>query len=259
MMIGLKQILLIGLLFYFGLLLFLYFQQKKFIFFPTTANHEPPQHSVEYTLHHDNVVLRGWLFQEQYASDRLIVYYGGNAEDIYYSMEQFQEYGDTAALFVNYRGYGASTGSPGQQEIFQDTLAIFDDVTKRYRPEKVFVMGRSLGSAVACFVASKRSVNGSILITPFDSIEAIARRQFFFLPVSLLLQHPFRSIDYAPQLTAPSLIIYGGNDSTVLPAQTERLIDHIQGDTKSVLIEEAEHNNIEMFDRYNLEILQFIQ
>lgn len=259
MMIGLKQVLLIGLLFYFGMLLFLYFQQKKFIFFPTTANHAPPQHSVEFTLHHDNVVLQGWLFQEKYAPDRLIFYYGGNAEDIYYSVEQFQQYGDTAALFVNYRGYGASTGSPGQREIFQDALAIFDEVTKRYRPEKVFVMGRSLGSGVASYVASRRSVDGSILITPFDSIETIARRQFFFLPVSLLLRHPFRSIDYAAQFTAPSLIIYGGKDSTVLPAQTERLIDHIQGEKKSVLIEKAEHNNIEMFDRYDLEILQFIQ
>lgn len=259
MLIGLKQILVIGVLVYVGLLLFVYFQQKKFIFFPTTANHAPPQYSVEYTLHQDNIVLRGWLFQEKYASDRLIFYYGGNAEDIYYSVEQFQQYGDTAALFVNYRGYGASTGSPGQREIFQDALAIFDDATKRYRPEKVFVMGRSLGSGVASYVASKRSVHGSILITPFDSIEAIARRQFFFLPVSLLLRHPFRSTDYAPQFTAPSLVIYGGNDSTVLPAQTERLIDHIRGEKKSVLIEEAEHNNIEMFDRYNLEILQFIQ
>lgn len=259
MMIGLKQILLIGLLFYSAILLFIYFQQKKFIFFPTRAHHEPPQQSVEYTLHHDNIVLQGWFFQEKYAPDRLIFYYGGNAEDIYYAVEQFQQYGDTAALFVNYRGYGASTGFPGQQEIFQDALAIFDEVTQRYRPQKVFVMGRSLGSGVAGYVASRRSVDGSILITPFDSIEAIARRQFFFLPVSLLLRHPFRLIDYAAHFTAPSLIIYGGKDSTVLPAQTERLIENTRGEKKSVFIEDAEHNNIDMFDRYHLEILKFIQ
>ncbi|MFN2353384.1 MAG: alpha/beta hydrolase [Desulfopila sp.] len=259
MIIGLKQIVLIGLLLYSALLLFLYFQQKKFIFFPTRAHHEAPQHSVEFTLRHDNVVLQGWLFQEKYAPDRLIFYYGGNAEDIYYAVEQFQQYGDTAALFVNYRGYGASTGSPGQQEIFKDALAVFDEVTQRYRPKKVFVMGRSLGSGVAGHVASRRPVDGAILITPFDSIEAIAGRRFFFLPVSLLLRHPFRLIDSAAQFTAPSLIIYGGNDSTVLPAQTERLIENIRGEKKSVLIEDAEHNNIDMFDRYHLEILQFIQ
>lgn len=254
-----KQIVLITALFYIIVLLFLFFQQKKFIFFPTQTKHTSPSGAIEFLFNHDNVSLHGWLLQERYAKDRLIIYYGGNAEDIYYAAEQFQEFGDTAALLVNYRGYGASTGSPGEKELFNDAVAVFDEITQRYRPEKIFLMGRSLGSGVASYVAAQRSVTGVILITPFDSIASIAKRQFPYLPIDMVLQHKFLSIDFVEKFTVPSLVIYGGRDTTVLPSQTQKLIDRIKGQTTVVYIDAAEHNNIELFDEYNLAILRFIQ
>lgn len=254
----LKQILLLTIIFYIGITLFLFLQQRKFIFFPTTAQHSTPTGATEFTFTHDDASLHGWLFQEKYVRERLIIYYGGNAEDIYYAVEQFGKYGDTAALLVNYRGYGKSTGTPGEKEFFGDALAIFDEIQKRYSPDTIFLMGRSLGSGVASYVGSQRDVTGIILITPFDSIASIAKRQFPFLPTGKLLQHQFRSIDYAPQFTAPTLVIYGGRDNTVLPSQTQKLLEYIPGNPVVTFIAEAEHNNIELFDEYDLAILKFI-
>lgn len=258
-MLLVKQLFFITALFYVIILLFMFFQQKRFIFFPTQTRHAPPPGGTEFIFEHDNVTLQGWMLQEKFAADRLIIYYGGNAEDIYYATEQFSKYGDTAALLVNYRGYGGSTGTPGEKELFADALAVFDEIVQRHAPEKIFLMGRSLGSGVASYVAANRKVTGTILITPFDSIASIAKRQFPFLPTETLIQHPFRSIDFVQQFTAPTLVIYGGRDTTVLPAQTRKLIEHIKGDTAIVYIEEAEHNNIELFDQYDLAILEFIQ
>jgi pimeloyl-ACP methyl ester carboxylesterase len=258
-MLMVKQIIFITALFYILLLLFLFFQQKKFIFFPTQTKHASPPGGKEFLFSHDNVNLHGWILQERYAQDRLIIYYGGNAEDIYYAAEQFEEFGDTAALLVNYRGYGASTGSPGEEELFSDALAVFDEVNKLYTPDKIFLMGRSLGSGVACYVAAQKPVAGIILITPFDSIASIAKRQFPYLPIDMVLQHKFLSIDFVENFNAPSLVIYGGRDTTVLPSQTQKLIDRIHGEPTVVYIEAAEHNNIELFDEYNLAILTFIQ
>ncbi len=258
-MLMVKQIIIITAIFYIIILLFLFFQQKKFIFFPTQIKHTPPPGGTEFLFSHDNVSLHGWLLQEKYAKDRLIIYYGGNAEDIYFAAEQFKEFGDTAALLVNYRGYGASTGSPGEKELFKDAMAIFEEITQHYKPEKIFLMGRSLGSGVASYVASQKPVTGVILITPFDSIASIAKRRFPYLPIELVLQHKFPSIEFVKKFTAPSLIIYGGRDTTVLPSQTHHLIDQIQGETTVTYIEAAEHNNIELFDEYNLAILKIIQ
>jgi len=258
-MLMLKQIALLVIIFYFAVTFFLFLQQKKFIFFPIKALHSSPPGASEFSFTHDDVILHGWLFQEKFVNERLIIYYGGNAEDVYYAAEQFGKYGDTAALMVNYRGYGKSTGTPGEKELFSDALAIFDEIQKRYSPEKIFLMGRSLGSGVASYVAAHRNVTGIILITPFDSIANIAKRQFPFLPTGKLLQHQFRSTDYAPQFTAPTLVIYGGRDTTVLPQQTNKLLEYIPGDPVITYIAEAEHNNIELFDEYDLAILKFIQ
>ncbi len=255
-----KQLLLILLLFYFIFMIFLYLQQKNFIFYPTRTKHQlKDNRSKEFSLIQETATLNGWLINHNHVSQRLIIYYGGNAEDIFYSIDTFHNFADTSALLINYRGYGTSSGTPSEENLFADALAIFDEVNARYNTQKVWLMGRSLGSGVATYVASQRDIAGLILITPFDSIESIAKKQYPFMPVSLLLQHKFRSIDHAPKIHQPTLIIYGGKDRIVPPANTERLIKYLSGNKKIVLIEEAEHNNIEMFPEYNLAILKFIQ
>ena len=241
-------------------MLFLYFQQKSFIFYPSQSKHQlKDSRSKNFSLEHKDAILNGWLINHGYASNKLIIYYGGNAEDIFYSIDTFKKFDDAASLLINYRGYGVSTGSPSEENFFADALAIYDEVRSRYEPEKVILMGRSLGSGIAIHVAAQREVHGLILVTPYDSIESLAKKQFPFMPVSLLLKHKFRSIDYADKITSPSLIIYGGKDRTVPPASTEKLIEGLTGKKKVVYIEDAEHNNIELFAEYDLEILKFIQ
>ena len=101
-----------------------------------------------------------------------IIYYGGNAEEVSQNLHDLKKFGDYSMLFVNYRGYGKSEGWPGQDVLFSDALFIFDHITNNYNiePSNIFLMGRSLGSAVAVHVGSKRSVKGMILVTPFDQM-----------------------------------------------------------------------------------------
>lgn len=254
-----RQLLIIAAIAYGAMLLFLFFMQKKFIFFPTQARHNiEGADMTPYSLEKKGVILSGWLLNADYASQRLLIYYGGNAEDVFLSRDQFRNLVDTAVLLVNYRGYGTSTGDPGEKELFADALGIYDDLSRHYSPDRIFLMGRSLGSGVANYVAAHRTIAGIILITPFDSLERLAKRQYPIMPVSLLLRHKFRSIDYVKKYSAPAAIIYGGRDNIVPPKATERLIMHMGSEKKVVFIKEAEHNNIELFDEFQLALLQFI-
>ncbi|MCP4339656.1 MAG: alpha/beta hydrolase, partial [Desulfobulbaceae bacterium] len=142
--------------------------------------------------------------------------------------------------------------------LFSDSLAVIDDVVSRYSPKKIFLVGRSLGSGVACYVAATKEVQGVILITPYDSIENIARASFPWLPVSLLLKHRFRSIDFLDRIGCPLLVLYGGKDKVVAPERTANLIDHIVGEKEIVFIDRADHGTIEMFPEYWAAILRFI-
>lgn len=261
----LTETLLLLIVLYICLCLYMFLRQRRFIFYPVQTRHQDtPAGTRPFSLQNNTATLRGWLINPDFRTRRLIIYYGGNGEDVYNSIDQFRSYEDTATLLLNYRGYGISEGTPGEKELFSDALAAFDVVTANRSEEKgvqipkIFVMGRSLGSGVAAYVAANRKVDGIILVTPFSSLTAVAGSRYPLLPVSLLLQHRFPSEKYAKDFTAPSLVLYGGKDRTVPPSDTEKLLQHIAGPTKVIYIESAEHNNIEMFDEYQLAVLQFL-
>ena len=243
---------------------FMYLRQESFLFYPTKTRHIPDSTTniQAYTLLQTGtagkgVTLHGWLVNPQYSKERIIIYFGGNGEDVFLNIDEFEEI-QAASLFVNYRGYGSSEGVPGESEMYGDALAIFDDIEKRYAPQKIFLMGRSLGSGIATYVASKRQSAGVILVTPYSSITAIAQSRFRWLPVSLLLKHKFESYRYAAKITAPVLVLYGGADRTVPPANTESLLTSFKTPVQTLFLETAEHGTIDMHQEYWQAILTFI-
>lgn len=244
---------------YLGIIGFMYWRQESFLFYPTVATHEESQlsHVEEYSFTRDGVTVHGWLVNPLYARHKLVIYYGGNGEDVYLNVDEFEAL-QCATLFVAYRGYGPSEGNPGEDEILGDALGIFDEMKDRYPVSDIFLMGRSLGSGVACYVASKRQVEGTILITPYDSLVAIAQSIYPWLPVSNLLRHRFESIVYAPLVETPFLIFYGGEDNVVPPARTRRLLEYIKSEKKVVYIERADHGTIGMFPEYWPAIIDFL-
>ena len=100
----------------------------------------------------------------------VILYFGGNGEDVLRTATTSQKLDARKLLFVNYRGYGRSTGKPGQAALYEDASSIYDYAIGRgISPESIVVMGRSLGSAPASMLAGCRPVRAAILITPFDN------------------------------------------------------------------------------------------
>lgn len=253
------QILIFFLAGYLFCVLFMYFRQESFIFLPTKAKHEGQGYDniIDYQLDRKTAILRGWLVNPQLVQEKLLIYYGGNAEDIFLNIEEFRDI-QAASLFVAYRGYGPSSGNPGEAEFFADSLAVIDDIVSRYSPKQIFLIGRSLGSGVACYAAANKEIQGAILITPYDSIENIAGLNYPWLPVALFLRHRFNSIHYVARITCPLLVIYGGQDTVVPPQRTKSLIKHITQEKEVILIDQADHATIDMYPEYWAVLLRFI-
>jgi pimeloyl-ACP methyl ester carboxylesterase len=91
------------------------------------------------------------------------------------------------------------------------------------------VIGRSLGSGVAVHVAAERKPAGVVLVTPFDSLRAVAQGIYPFVPVSLLLRHPFDSLALAPSIAAPMLALVATQDRVIAPAHARRLFEAWRG------------------------------
>jgi pimeloyl-ACP methyl ester carboxylesterase len=112
-------------------------------------------------------------------------------------------------------------------------------------------MGRSLGSGVATYVAANRNVDTLILVTPFDSIENVAKNIYWMFPVSLMIKDTFRSADRVKDITAQTYIFIAENDRVIPRARTDQLIAHF-GDqlVEVVIVANAGHNTISQFPDY---------
>jgi hypothetical protein len=109
-------------------------------------------------------------------------------------------------------------------------------------PKRTFVFGRSLGSGVAVALAAARPVAGVVLATPSDSLAAVARRHYPYLPVDLLLRHRFDSLAKAPALRQPLLCVVAGRDSIIPPEHAERLYAAWGGEKSKLVLRGAGHN-----------------
>ena len=124
-----------------------------------------------------------------------VIYFGGNAEEVSWTLAERRWPRDVTLVAVNYRGYGRSGGAPGEPELKADALAIHDAVAARtdVDPRRIVVFGRSLGTAVAVHVAAARPVAGVVLASPFASLVAIGKVHGYpWLPVGFAAAPPLR-------------------------------------------------------------------
>ena len=179
-----------------------------------------------------------------------VVYFGGNAEDVSWSVDTLAEaFPDRALYLPHYRGYGGSSGTPSESALFADALALFDHVRQSH--SDIAVVGRSLGSGVATYLASQRPVSRLVLVTPYDSIEALAARHYWFVPVRWLLRDKFLSVQYAPGVSAPTLLIAAGQDDQIPPGHASALLRSFRAGVATMrVIERAGHNTIDRSPDY---------
>ncbi|NUU36144.1 hypothetical protein HNQ83_13915 [Pseudomonas sp. C2B4] len=175
---------------------------------------------------------------------KALIYFGGNAEDVSRSLPDFaRAFPEHALYFMHYRGYGGSGGSPSEEAIARDAMALFD---KAYTDHpQITLVGRSLGSGVAVRLASVRPAQKLLLITPYNSLEELAARQFRWFPVQWLLQDKFESWRYAEHIAIPTRLIAAEQDEVIPAASTRRLFSHFpEGVATLRVIAGTGHNSI---------------
>lgn len=205
---------------YLALCLLLFVAQRSLIYLP-----HPPSGGTHATttLAADGAELRVATVPQ--VGPRAVVYFGGNAEDVSFSLPDLRAAFPQQALYLlHYRGYGGSTGRPSEAALFADALRLVDRV--RAEHAEVTVVGRSLGSGVAVHVAARRPLARLVLVTPYDSIETIAAGQFPIFPVRWLLRDKFESWRDAPRIAVPTLVIAAERDEVIPRASTEALMRH---------------------------------
>lgn len=237
-----------------GLPLLLYLVQDSMLFHPPPAPRAAPLaaatgiEAVRVPVA-DRLILNGWLARPAgvTAPLPLILYFGGNAEEVSWMAGTQPRLAGHAILAVNYRGYAGNAGTPGETAFLADALAIHDWAVAQpgIDARRIVVMGRSLGSAVAVHLAAERPVARVVAITPLDSVRSVASGIYPFIPVSLLLKHPFDAAARAPRIAAPLLAVVAGSDRVIPPRHARALFDAWGGPKRWVELRGADHNDID--------------
>lgn len=224
---------------YLGLCGVLFINQRNLIYFPQPRSINS---GTTLTLSTDDAQVL--VTTNQRKAPKALFYFGGNAEDVSYSLASFSNaFPDHAIYLLHYRGYGGSSGSPSETALFTDALALFDKVYAEHK--NIMVVGRSLGSGVAIHLASVRPVARLVLVTPYDSLLEIAARQFPYFPVRWLLQDKYESWRYAELITVPTLVVAAEHDEVIPRANTEALYKRFGAGVASFkVVGGAGHNTI---------------
>ncbi len=190
-----------------------------------------------------------------YSGTKAIIYFGGNGEDVSLNLPSFDSaFPDHALYLMHYRGYGGSSGSPSEEAIYNDAVALYESVISTH--QEITIIGRSLGTGIATRLASNFPVSRLVLVTPYDSIVGLASDIFPYLPVNILLRDRYESGLYAEQISIPTIILMAEFDQIIPRESTEMLYSRFPETVANlVTIKGAGHNSISNSPQY----LQFIK
>lgn len=188
------------------------------------------------------------LFIRSPGADRAILFLHGNAGHAYHRLDDALALAEMGAsvLLLDYRGYGKSGGSPSEEGVYRDARAALDELRDRSGVDQdhVFILGRSLGSAVAVNLATEREVAGLILVSPFTSARAVAERMGFG-SLAWSIGNPFDSLRKMSSIRCPVLIIHGDQDEVIPHDLGVELFERCPSKRKELrTVHGAGHNDI---------------
>jgi len=241
----------------------LWLAQDSLIFFPqplTSTAHLPPHAAALVVSTSDGTRIAGWISEGSAKPAPTVIYFGGNAEEVSHMLAEPRWPREWSIVALNYRGYGTSQGKPGARELEADALAVYDAVARREEvdPKRIVVFGRSLGTAVATHVAAERPIAGVVLVSPYDSLSAVGRHHYPFLPVSLLLRHRFDAATDARRCRMPMLAIVASADSIIPAARSQALYDAWAGPKSWKAVPYSDHNTVGAAPEFWSAVSQFL-
>jgi pimeloyl-ACP methyl ester carboxylesterase len=193
---------------------------------------------------------------------KYVIFFHGNAEDINLAFEMLSHIRFTLSINViapEFPGYGIYSGYPKEEQLFQDSLSVYDYMTKELNipSNNIIIFGRSLGTSVGTFLASQRPATALVLISPLLSIRYVVKDMLGKF-VSYAVRDRFKNYEMIEQVQFPILIIHGQNDSLIKYYHATELYNRSKAPCELILPENMDHNEFDFFHEFSEPLLDFI-
>lgn len=238
---------------YAALLLVLYLGQESLLYLPGIPGRELVASPADIGLPHeevwlqtaDGVALHGWYLPAPAARGTLLFFHGnaGNISHRLDSLHIFHRLGLNVLIF-DYRGYGQSEGRPSEEGTQQDALAAWDHLVsvRGEAPERIVLFGRSLGAALAAWLAAQERPGALILESGFISVPELAAELYWWLPARRLARLQYNTRDALAVARSPVLVVHSPQDE-IIPYHHGLALYHAAHPPKTLLELRGGHNS----------------
>lgn len=218
-------------------LLFLFLAQSRLIYFPSVPSRAlgPGPDSIGlgyenvHILTEDGVRLHAWYVPAREPRG-VVLFFHGNAGNISHRLDSLRIFHglNLSTLIFDYRGYGQSEGKVSEQGTYRDAEASWHYLTKQrgIPASQIVLFGRSLGAAIAAYVASHRRPAALIIESGFVSVQELAAQLYPWLPARRLVRFKYPTGEYVKRAPAPVLIIHSRDDEIIPFAQGRSLFSN---------------------------------
>ncbi len=163
------------------------------------------------------------------SAKQTVLFCHGNAGDMgdrVGSLQTFNKLGFNVLIF-DYRGFGESSGKPTEEGTYIDVMSCWDYLVddRKISPKNIIVFGRSLGGAVACWMAAHADPAALVLESAFASIPAMAHETFPWLPVSLFCRFKYDNVVNVTKIHCPVMVAHSKADRVIPYKQGYRVFE----------------------------------
>lgn len=208
-----------------------------------------------------NINLVEFLPADSTSIKGIVIYFHGNKTNI----NRYAKFATNftkegyVVLMPDYPGFGKSTGKISEELLYKIGLQVYQLAKSKFNTDSIIIYGKSLGTGIASYVASRKNCKQLILETPYYSMISLWNNYAFMYPLNKMLQYKLPSHEYVKKVIAPITIFQGTKDWVVPYSNAIKLKTELKPSDHFITILNAHHNNIPEFSIYQQELSKLLQ
>lgn len=179
----------------------------------------------------------------------VVLYFHGNRKNIAWYARYAPNFTNNGyeVWMIDYPGYGKSTGHFSEQRLYDYADQLYRLAASRFAKDSIVLYGKSMGTGIAAWLASRKNCKELILETPYYSITSLTAHYFPIYPVSSMIHYKLPSYQYLQQVIVPVTIFHGTSDGVIPYSNAKKLQPCLKSTDRFFTIEGGSHNDLNDF------------
>lgn len=236
----------------------LYYLQDKLLFHPENINTDY-QYKFDTPFEDVNIPFNGTdtmnmvkFFPNDPVRKGVVIYFHGN-------MKNVERYAPFAKTFTkngyevwmpDYPGFGKSTGEFTEKKLYEQAIQVYKMAAGHYHKDSIIIYGKSLGTGIAAYVASRQPTRQLILETPYYDIPSIVGAYAFIYPTQRMIKFKIPTWQFLDEVGVPVTIFVGTSDGVIRNSVSVKLKKYLKPGDDYIEVERAGHNEVNISAKY---------